>query len=154
MGEKDITEKILEAYNDVFADIVNGFLFQGKQVVQEAALSDAQPFSMYKEEGQLREQERDVAKYWQQPGGSGVNVRIANHVDERFVQLLEAEGGKPKDMCEVLDRAEARGEAKGIEQTRLENIKNVMEGLKFTAQQAMNLLKIPVEEQSKYLSML
>ena len=212
MGEKDIIEKTLEAYNDVFADIVNGFLFQGKQVVQEAALSDAQPFSMYKEEGQLREQERDVAKYWQQPGGSGVNVRIAhlpeeaigyfhsdfkvivdyfihkrenpdyrptdpvrfNHVDEllklmsavtrdeRFVQLLEAEGGKPKDMCEVLDRAEARGEergiaigeAKGIEQTRLENIKNVMEGLKFTAQQAMNLLKIPVEEQSKYLSML
>ena len=81
--------------------------------------------------------------------------------DDRFAQMLE-EGGKPKDMCEVLDRAEARGEergiaigeAKGIEQTRLENIKNVMEGLKFTAQQAMNLLKIPVEEQSKYLSML
>ena len=73
--------------------------------------------------------------------------------DDRFAQMLEG-GEKPKDMCEVLDRAEARGEAKGIEQTRLENIKNVMEGLKFTAQQAMNLLKIPVEEQSKYLSML
>ena len=64
MGEKDITEKTLEAYNDVFADIVNGFLFQGKQVVQEGALTDAQPFSMYKAEGQLHEQERDVAKYW------------------------------------------------------------------------------------------
>ena len=64
MAEKDKSQKTLEAYNDVFADIVNGFLFQGKQVVQEAALSDAQPFSMYKEEGQLREQERDVAKYW------------------------------------------------------------------------------------------
>ena len=78
--------------------------------------------------------------------------------DDRFAQMLEEEGGKPKDMCEVLDRAEARGiaigETRGIEQTRLENIKNVMDGLKFTAQQAMNLLKIPVEEQSKYLSML
>ena len=29
MGEKDITEKILEDYNDVFADIINGLLFQG-----------------------------------------------------------------------------------------------------------------------------
>ena len=27
MGEKDITEKILADYNDVFADIMNGLLF-------------------------------------------------------------------------------------------------------------------------------
>ena len=27
MGEKDITEKILEDYNDVFADIINGLVF-------------------------------------------------------------------------------------------------------------------------------
>jgi len=27
MGEKDITEKTLEAYNDVFADIINVLLF-------------------------------------------------------------------------------------------------------------------------------
>ena len=33
MGEKDITEKILEDYNDVFADIINGLLFQGEQSV-------------------------------------------------------------------------------------------------------------------------
>jgi len=35
MGEKDITEKLLEDYNDVFADIVNGLMFQGKRVVKE-----------------------------------------------------------------------------------------------------------------------
>ena len=29
MGEKDITEKILADYNDVFADIMNGLLFAG-----------------------------------------------------------------------------------------------------------------------------
>lgn len=27
MGEKDITEKILEDHNDVFADIINGLVF-------------------------------------------------------------------------------------------------------------------------------
>ena len=33
MAEKDITEKILADYNDVFADIVNVLLFDGRQVV-------------------------------------------------------------------------------------------------------------------------
>lgn len=28
MGEKDITEKILEDHNDVFADIINGLVLQ------------------------------------------------------------------------------------------------------------------------------
>ena len=38
MGEKDIAEKTLEAYNDVFADIVNVLLFDGKRLVQENEL--------------------------------------------------------------------------------------------------------------------
>ena len=74
--------------------------------------------------------------------------------DERFIEILVGEGGKPKDMCEVLDRAEARGEARGVDKSRLESITNVMEGLKYTAQQAMDLLKIPENEQPKYLAKL
>ena len=38
MAEKDLTEKILEDYNDVFADIVNGLIFEGKSVVKEEDL--------------------------------------------------------------------------------------------------------------------
>ena len=34
MGEKDIVEKTLEAYNEVFADIVNVLLFRGEQIIQ------------------------------------------------------------------------------------------------------------------------
>ena len=34
MGEKDIAEKILLAYNDVFSDIVNVLLFGGQEVIQ------------------------------------------------------------------------------------------------------------------------
>ena len=34
MGQKDVTEKLLEDYNDVFADILNVLLFDGKQVIQ------------------------------------------------------------------------------------------------------------------------
>ena len=77
MAEKDITEKTLESLNDVFADIVNGLLFQGEQRVQEDMLLDAQSFSSYEDTGIQRMQERDVAKYWVRQGGERINVRIA-----------------------------------------------------------------------------
>ena len=77
MGEKDIAEKTLEAYNDVFSDIVNGLLFQGKQMVLERALTDAQPFSMYKADGGIHELERDVSKYWNRSDENRINVRIS-----------------------------------------------------------------------------
>ena len=65
MGKQDIAEKTLLSYNDVFADILNVLLFDGEQVIDRASLSDAQTFSQYKDaNGNIREQERDVAKYW------------------------------------------------------------------------------------------
>ena len=35
MQEKDVTQKVLEKYNDVFADILNVLLFGGRNVVEE-----------------------------------------------------------------------------------------------------------------------
>ena len=64
MQDKDVTEKMLEKYNDVFADILNVLLFGGRNVVDEAALKDALPMSMLKIDGRVRSQERDIAKYW------------------------------------------------------------------------------------------
>lgn len=64
MAEKDKIEKTLESYNDVFADIVNVLLFDGEQVIKEDELEDAQTFSMYKADGKVHSQDRDVAKYW------------------------------------------------------------------------------------------
>lgn len=64
MAQKDIAEKTLEAYNDVFADIVNGLLFNGEQVIKEDELEAESELSVYKVDGKLHEQERDVAKYW------------------------------------------------------------------------------------------
>lgn len=63
MGEKDIAEKTLEAWNDVFADIVNVLLFKGKQVVKEDELEAATPTSAFKAGKKLHQQERDVAKF-------------------------------------------------------------------------------------------
>lgn len=62
MAEKDITEKILADYNDVFADIVNVLLFGGEQVVLADDLENVKDRSQYKADGKIHEQERDVSK--------------------------------------------------------------------------------------------
>ena len=48
MGTKDITEKNLEALNDVFADIVNVLLFKGERLVNEKDLEADTTKSMFK----------------------------------------------------------------------------------------------------------
>lgn len=66
MSQKDITEKILEDYNDVFADIMNVLLFGGENVIKPYELEEASNLSHYKaEDRKLHEQERDVAKFWE-----------------------------------------------------------------------------------------
>ena len=72
MAEKDISEKILESYNDVFSDIVNVLLFDGTPVLSADELEDQAPRAVYKADGKVREIERDVAKRWKNG-----NVRIA-----------------------------------------------------------------------------
>jgi len=87
MGQKDSSEKLLEDYNDVFADIVNVLLFNGREVVKTEELSEAPTDSQYKAmDDTLHEQERDVAKYWEKCG-----IRIAMYG-------LENQTGQDKDM--------------------------------------------------------
>ena len=62
MAEKDVTEKLLADYNDVFADIVNVLLFDGKQIVAADDLETVKDRSQYKADGRIHEQERDVSK--------------------------------------------------------------------------------------------
>lgn len=64
MGEKDIAEKNLEAFDDVFADIVNVLLFKGNKLMKEKDLESAAKDSMFKADGKIHQQERDVSKFW------------------------------------------------------------------------------------------
>ena len=64
-SEKDITEKSLFAYNDVFCDIINGCLFDGNQVIKPDELADIMPDTVFRNDsGELHEQERDILKRW------------------------------------------------------------------------------------------
>ena len=73
MNGKDITQKMLERYNDVFADIVNVLLFNGKRIVDEDALIDTPADSALKIDGEIHSQDRDVAKYWK---NSQINIAL------------------------------------------------------------------------------
>ena len=72
MAEKDITEKLLEDYPDVFADIVNVLVYDGEDKVNAADLEVTSAVSQYKAANVIHGQERDVAKYWKKG-----NVRIS-----------------------------------------------------------------------------
>ena len=87
--------------------------------------------------------------------------------DHRYEEATEGnEEGGPKNMCEVLDRIENKGRLDGLREGRLDwlregtmngrltDIKNLMDSLQLTAEQAMDALKIPKEERASYLEKL
>jgi len=60
---KDITEKRLEEHNDVFADIFNNLLFEGKQILKSENLTSIPTGSyVWESDGKIHEKYRDVRK--------------------------------------------------------------------------------------------
>jgi hypothetical protein len=102
LKEKDIAEKILEDYPDVFADIVNGFLFSGNEVVKPEELEDMKLRSAYRAELKLHDMERDVAKRWKKNGIRIACVGVENQTapDSRMVlRVLGYDGAEYRAQC-------------------------------------------------------
>jgi hypothetical protein len=64
MQEKDLIEKHLENYEDVFRDVINVLLFEGREVLRGEVLEQSVTQSYYSLEGHIHGQDRDIAKYW------------------------------------------------------------------------------------------
>ena len=64
MGTKDTTQKRLEDFEDIFADISNVLLYDGEDVIKENELETVTAKDTYTVEQQIHEVERDVAKRW------------------------------------------------------------------------------------------
>ncbi len=92
MAEKDNTEKVLMDFPDVFADIVNVLLFNGKRIVIPEELTDMQTRGNYVSEGVLRELERDVAKRWESGGIRIACLGIENQTDSDSHMVLRVYG--------------------------------------------------------------
>ncbi len=81
MPEKDALEKKLLDFTDVFADIWNVLVFGGQPVIAEEELADALPRSIYKADGKVHEQERDVAKFWKKNQLRIALIGVENQTD-------------------------------------------------------------------------
>lgn len=99
MGQKDIVEKSLEDYDDVFSDIVNALVFEGKRAVKPRELRTVKVRSQYKaDDGKLHEEERDNAKYWKKGkvkiallGREMVDIPpgMENYVNDYKIHIIE-----------------------------------------------------------------
>ncbi len=128
MGEKDITEKILADYNDVFADIVN-------DIVSCVIDTEKEIFSVTARKTIVDEVLKIMSVLTQ---------------DERFEQA-QANGNKGglKNMCEVLDRAEERGISIGEARGELKGAVRAYLDVKVPIEEIAKKLNISVEEVQK-----
>ena len=82
---------------------------------------------------------------------------LADYMNEPELWKMKEKAGTEKgriNMCEGLRELMADSKAEGREETLLNSIKNLMETLKLTAEQAMDALKIPDDDRKKYVSLL
>ena len=101
MAEKDITERHLAGYDDVFASIANACiaLATGDRSFRRVApgeLRDAPTRTFYTADGKVREQERDVAKYWTAGEAVICLLGLENQTDvdpDMPLRVLGYEGG-------------------------------------------------------------
>ena len=76
MGQKDLSQKDLEFYPDVFADTMNALMYDGKTVVHSENLQPAPTETLYAgAEKDLRNQFHDVSKYEMQ--GERIKLQYA-----------------------------------------------------------------------------
>ncbi len=74
--------------------------------------------------------------------------------DDFHIPMSQTLERKVSLMCNLSEGVWERGMEKGKENTILEIIRNLMDTMKLTAEQAMAALKVPKAEQSKYFDML
>ena len=106
MGEKDITQKKLEDFAEVFADIINVLLFGGERRVKPDQIVSSSTESAYKADGRIRSQKRDVAKYWEIDGVRIAMFGIENQTNaERYMpfRIISYDGAEYRKEISVID---------------------------------------------------
>ena len=90
---KDVTQKNLEGFPDVAADILNVFIYGGRQVVEAERLYPAPTETEYAAPGAaLRNQLEDVSKYEIQEGKIQVQYLLANQSEMDAGMILRRTG--------------------------------------------------------------
>ena len=88
MAEKDISQKILEDKPDVFADIVNGLCFSGKDVIKPDELQDITSLTAYEDKKTYRYTQRDITKLWKKGIFNIACLGIENQIAKDYTMPL------------------------------------------------------------------
>ena len=88
MGTKDTTQKRLEDFEDIFADISNVLLYDGEDVIKENELETVTAKDTYTVEQQIHEVERDVAKRWRHHSLHISLIGLENQTDPDYKMPL------------------------------------------------------------------
>ena len=116
MRQKDKVEKLLEDYPDVFADIINVLIYDGKQIINPKQLLETKVRSQYKAaDSTLHEQERDILKVWKKGKDHKVIFGIENQTStdkQMSFRVMGYDGASyrsqlnddedKKELCEVV----------------------------------------------------
>ena len=92
MENKDISQKNLEQYTDVFSDIVNVLLYGGREVVKGENLHPAPTETFYQMNGKWHQQFQDTGMYEYRNGNISVQYIIENQTEEDRQMILRQAG--------------------------------------------------------------
>lgn len=107
MGQKDLSEKNLEFFPDVFADTVNALLYEGEPVVDPNTLKPAPTETLYySQNNKLRNQFQDVSKYQMQGNSIHLQYTLENETKANRKMLFRRIGYEGAAYREQWDRKE------------------------------------------------
>lgn len=115
-------------------------------------------------EGNDGELDEDIKNFLDYVAGRGIKSEFIQEMDDTVKRVKNSNEGRLAFMIYELmlqereERGEERGrkigEKLGIEKTLIENLRSIMETLQVNAEKAMEILKVPKDEQNYYLSKL
>lgn len=105
MGQKDLSEKNLQYYPDVFADILNALLYGGKPMIAAEELQPAPTETLYySQKGRLRNQFHDVSKFVSRQGNILAQYTLENETQASRKMIFRRIGYEGAVYREQLDR--------------------------------------------------
>ena len=106
--------------------------------------------------GEKEDVSADVKAFLDYVAGQQVNNKFVEELDETVKQVKTSEKWRLEYVTYelALQEREEQGEERGRKEERLQSIRNLMESMNWTAEKAMNALKIPIIEQKKYIALL
>ena len=131
---------------------------------KETVMPDGTTKILLSSKGTMDDVAPDMKAFLEYVDGKMVEDAFVQEIDQEIRSIKAQEQERVSYMTYAMkiqeERDEARaegrveGRAEGKESERISSIRNLMKNMRLTAQQAMDVLEIPVTEQAKYAALL